>query len=101
MGKPLAWKSVPWFCAGLALCGHPRAGQVCNLVFDRCPGAFAADTLTVPPEVIWLDAKLPVCPENISVQTGAAASAPSIVFVIDNSASMSKGDVDNSSGGTG
>ncbi len=81
----------------LALCGAPRAGLICNLVFEKCPGEWAGGSLSVPANVVWLDAKIPVCPEDIRVQS--AGAAPSIVFVIDNSSSMSKGDVDNSSGG--
>lgn len=80
-----------WTPIIMALAGLSQAGQVCNLVFDKCPGNFTSGTITVPPEVIWLDAKIPVCSENIQIQTGTDSPVPSIVFVIDNSSSMGTG----------
>jgi hypothetical protein len=81
-----------------ALCTSARSEQICSLVFGKCPGNFAAATINVPQNVIWLDPAIPVCAENIQVQTGTNGAPPSIVFIIDNSGSMSEGDVDNSSG---
>jgi hypothetical protein len=85
-----------WLPVVLALAGLTPAAQVCNLVFDKCPGDFTAGTVTVPPNVIWLDAQVPVCNENIQIQTGTNSAVPSIVFVIDNSGSMNQSDPDES-----
>jgi hypothetical protein len=87
---------IRWLPVVLALAGLGRAAQVCNLVFDKCPGDFTAGTVTVPSSVIWLDAKIPVCAENIQIQTGTNSAVPSIVFVIDNSGSMNQSDPDES-----
>jgi hypothetical protein len=46
--------------------------------------------------VIWLDSQVPVCAENVQIQTGANSAVPSIVFVIDNSGSMNQSDPDES-----
>lgn len=85
---PGTWKGllIASFAGGLC-----HAGQVCSLVFGKCPGEFSAGVLEVPASVIWLDARIPACSENIRVRTGSGAAAPSIVFVIDNSASMGTG----------
>ena len=91
--------SIRWLSAVFAVsaaCGLPRAAQVCHLVFEKCPQDFTAGTVTVPANVIWLDAQMPVCSENIRIQTGTKGTAPAIVFVIDNSGSMNQSDPDES-----
>jgi hypothetical protein len=88
--------AVSAVCAALAM--SARSEQICNLVFGKCPSNFASATINVPQNVIWLDPVIPVCAENIQVQTGTNSAPPSIVFIIDNSGSMSDGDVDNSTG---
>lgn len=80
-----------WVFAVSALAGISQAAPVCNLVFDKCPGNFTAGTITVPESVIWLDPVIPVCTENVQVVTGTRSAPPSIVFIIDNSGSMSNG----------
>jgi hypothetical protein len=77
-----------WLLAVSAFSGLSHGAQVCNLVFDQCPGNFTSGTITVPSSVIWLDPVLPVCTENVQVQTGTSSAPPSIVFIIDNSGSM-------------
>lgn len=72
--------------------------QICSLVFGKCPGNFASATINVPKNVVWLDPVIPVCAENVQVQTGTSGAPPSIVFIIDNSGSMSNGKEDNSTG---
>jgi hypothetical protein len=88
--------SARWLSVALAFSGLTQAAQVCNLVFDKCPGNFASGAITVPSSVIWLDAQVPVCTENIQIQTGTNSAVPSIVFVIDNSGSMNTSDPDES-----
>lgn len=85
-----------WLSAVLALGGLSQAAPICNLVFDKCPGDFTAGAITVPSSVIWLDAQVPVCTENVQIQTGTNSAVPSIVFVIDNSGSMNQSDPDES-----
>ncbi|MDQ3001117.1 MAG: VWA domain-containing protein [Fibrobacterota bacterium] len=80
-----------WLFAVLVLSGISQALPVCNLVFDKCPGNFTSGTITVPESVIWLDPVIPVCTENVQVVTGTNSAPPSIVFIIDNSGSMSAG----------
>lgn len=93
-------KSVQsWLLAVSMVSGMAQAAQVCNLVFDQCPGNFTSGTITVPQNVIWLDPVVPVCSENVQVVTGTNAAPPSIVFIIDNSGSMSNGNTDNSNNG--
>lgn len=79
--------------------GISQATPTCNLVFDKCPGAFTTGSITVPQNVIWLDPVVPVCTENVQVVTGTKGAPPSIMFIIDNSGSMSNGDVDNHDNG--
>jgi hypothetical protein len=88
--------AISAFCAVACLPVH--SAQICNLVFAKCPGNFATATIDVPKNVIWLDPVIPVCSENVQVVTGSKPASPSIVFIIDNSGSMSSGDVDNSNG---
>ncbi len=79
-----------WLLAISAFAGTVHSGQICNLVFDQCPGNFTSGTITVPQNVIWLDPVVPVCAENVQVVTGTTSPPPSIMFVIDNSGSMGK-----------
>jgi hypothetical protein len=82
--------AVSAFCGMLALmAGNAGGAQICNLVFAKCPSNFAASTINVPQNVIWLDPVIPVCAENIQIQTGTNSPPPSIMFIIDNSGSMS------------
>ncbi len=89
--------AVSAFCAAAAL--NARGAQICNLVFAKCPSNFTTATIDVPQSVIWLDPVVPVCSENVQVVTGTNSPPPSIVFIIDNSGSMSSGNVDNSNSG--
>ncbi|MDB5105085.1 MAG: hypothetical protein JWP91_2774 [Fibrobacteres bacterium] len=73
-----------------AFAGTAWSAQVCNLVLNRCPSAFPG-TITVPENVIWLDPIVPVCSDTVQVVTGNTSPPPSIVFIIDNSGSMSSG----------
>jgi von Willebrand factor type A domain len=69
-----------------------HAAQVCDLTLTACPKQLPSGTLQVPLDVISLDTHLPFCQE-----TGVITSQvqPSIVFIIDNSGSMSMGDYDD------
>ncbi|MDB5049166.1 MAG: hypothetical protein JWO30_2237 [Fibrobacteres bacterium] len=80
-----------WLLAVSAFSGISHGAQICNLVFDKCPSNFTSGTITVPQSVIWLDPVVPVCSENVQVVTGTDSPPPSIVFIIDNSGSMSSG----------
>ncbi|MEO7426101.1 MAG: vWA domain-containing protein [Fibrobacteria bacterium] len=60
------------------------------MVFQACPGNFGQAVLTVPQDVIWVNPVFPVCQERIQVNMGGPATPPSIVFIIDNSGSMSE-----------
>ncbi len=86
------------FKAGLmavfAFAGISRGAQICNLVFDKCPGNFTTGTITVPSDVIWLDPQVPICSENVQVVTGSNSPPPTIVFILDNSGSMDNTDPD-------
>jgi hypothetical protein len=89
-------RSKHWLvAAALALSGTAHADPICNLVFDKCPKPLAGSTVNVPGNVIWLDAKLPACTDSVLVQKGGTANPPSIMFIIDNSGSMSAGDGTN------
>lgn len=67
-----------------------RAAGNCEMVFQACPGSFGNAVLTVPKDVIWVNPVFPACQEQIQVSVGGPASPPSIVFIIDNSGSMSE-----------
>lgn len=67
-----------------------RAAGNCEMVFQACPGSFGSAELTVPKDVIWVNPVFPACQELIKVSVGVPASPPSIVFIIDNSGSMSE-----------
>lgn len=69
-----------------------HAAQICDLTLTACPKQLPSGTLQVPLDVISLDTRLPFCQE-----TGIITSQvqPSIVFIIDNSGSMSMGDYDD------
>jgi hypothetical protein len=79
-------------CLPLLLVGALQAAQVCDLTLTACPKALPAGTLTVPMDVISLDARVPVCQESGVITSQVQ---PSIVFIIDNSGSMSMGDYDD------
>jgi hypothetical protein len=83
-----------WLLAVSAISGLSHGAQICNLSFDQCPGNFTSGTITVPQNVIWIDQALPVCTENVQVQTGNTSPPPTIVFIIDNSGSMDQTDPD-------
>lgn len=68
------------------------AGKICNLAFQVCPKTLEGTTINVPEDVIWLEPQLPFCTEEVRVQTGTTAPAPSIMFIIDNSGSMNNND---------
>ena len=67
-----------------------RAAGNCEMVFQACPGSFGNAVLTVPKDVIWVNPVFPACQEQIQVSVGGPATPPSIVFIIDNSGSMSE-----------
>ncbi|MDB5105998.1 MAG: hypothetical protein JWP91_3687 [Fibrobacteres bacterium] len=67
-----------------------NAAGNCEMVFQACPGSFGNTVLTVPKDVIWVNPVFPACQERIQVSVGGPASPPSIVFIIDNSGSMSE-----------
>ena len=71
-----------------SLAGISLSHASCNLVFNNCPSNFTSATINVPNDVVWLDPVIPVCSEEVTVQTGTNTAPPSIVFVIDNSGSM-------------
>lgn len=68
--------------------GQPS--QNCSVVFNACPGQFQNSAIPVPPEAIWLEPSFPACKEQVAISVPAAAPPSSIVFIIDNSGSMSK-----------
>ncbi len=72
----------------LLACEGAFAAQVCDLTLTACPKQLPAGPLLVPMDVISLDARIPYCQETGSVTTPAKTS---IVFIIDNSGSMSMG----------
>jgi hypothetical protein len=63
--------------------------QVCDLVFQVCPKDLDGTVLEVPESVIWIEPRIPACQEKVRVQTGNNIKPTSVVFVIDNSGSMS------------
>ena|GEM_PF-1700638 len=75
--------------ASLLFSASLYAAQVCDLTLTACPKQLPAGAIQVPLDVISLDARIPYCRE-----TGVITSQvqPSIVFIIDNSGSMSMGD---------
>ncbi len=79
-------------CLPLFLFGALQAAQVCDLTLTACPKALPTGTLSVPMDVISLDARIPVCQESGVITSQVQ---PSIVFIIDNSGSMSMGDYDD------
>jgi hypothetical protein len=87
----LGWSAA---CAFAFSCLLPSetisAGQNCGLVFQACPGKFQSTVLQVPPEAIWLEPTFPACKDQVAVTIPAPAPPSSIVFIIDNSGSMSK-----------
>jgi hypothetical protein len=66
------------------------AEKNCAVVFKACPGKFQNTVLRVPPEAIWLEPTFPACKDQVAVTVPAPAPPSSIVFIIDNSGSMSK-----------
>ena len=80
--------------AVLAFAGISHAAPICNLVFSQCPKGLSG-VINIPSDAIWLDSQIPVCSDTVTVQTGTNSAPPSIMFIIDNSGSMSNGAVDN------
>jgi hypothetical protein len=76
----------------LLFLGLLQAAQVCDLTLTACPKQLPTGTLTVPMDVISLDARIPSCKETGVI---TATVKPSIVFIIDNSGSMSMGNYDD------
>lgn len=87
-------RGTQWLSAVLAFAGISHAGPICNLVFSQCPKGLTG-VINIPSDAIWLDSQIPVCTDTVAVQTGTNSLPPSIVFIIDNSGSMSEGPVDN------
>lgn len=72
----------------LFISGWCQAAPVCDLTLTACPKQLPAGGITVPLDVISLDARIPYCQETGIVTTPVKTS---IVFIIDNSGSMSMG----------
>lgn len=70
------------------LAGAVHAAPICDLTLTACPKDLPKGTIQVPTDVISLDARVPACKEFGSL-TGTTAQPASIMFVIDNSGSMS------------
>lgn len=88
----MGWHGIK-FAIGLALglsASLARAAGNCEMVFQACPGSFGNAVITVPKDVIWVNPVFPACQEQIQVSVGGPATPPSIVFIIDNSGSMSE-----------
>lgn len=83
------WAIAAVIAAFTISAGSAVAGKVCDLAFSECPGKFTKGVVNVPPEMIWLDAKVPYCNEFVQITNG---KPPSIVFIIDNSGSMDEND---------
>ncbi len=64
-----------------------QADEQCEFSFTDCPENFHGDTIPVPENVIQLSANVKACPASMTT-TGEELSAPSVVFVIDHSGSM-------------
>ncbi|MDD5673446.1 MAG: FlgD immunoglobulin-like domain containing protein [Chitinivibrionales bacterium] len=63
--------------------------EQCNLTFTSCPENFIGDTIYVPQSVVALSGQVHACKSSSLITNVTGASAvPSIVFVIDNSGSM-------------
>ena len=73
----------------LALAGDSIAAEICEISFTACPEGFHNDTLFVDTSVVAFSADMFVCdPREVIEAQFEAVSPPSIVFVIDHSASM-------------
>jgi hypothetical protein len=70
------------------------ANSFCDLVVEACPKEFAGKTITVPKNTVALSARMPFCKETVDLPVAEAKPAD-IVFIIDNSGSMS----DSNNGG--
>lgn len=76
-----------YFVFGLCISGI--AEEACELYLETCLENFDGDTIYVPPEVIALSSKIYACDPTRVIEGVIDSSAPpSIVFVIDHSASM-------------
>jgi hypothetical protein len=71
-----------------------HAQKFCDMVFAQCPGPHSGGVVIVPSDVTALSTQLPFCQEDATV-TQEIPAPPSIVFIIDNSRSMSQ----NNTGG--
>lgn len=63
----------------------PRAQEHCEFIITECPLQFNGDTIDVPEKVIAMGPKVHGCESDSATQS---EGPPSIVFLIDNSASM-------------
>jgi len=77
--------------AGLLLAAaFASADTFCDLVVTACPKDFAGKVITVPKNTVALSARMPICKETVSIPV-PEVKPPDIVFIIDNSTSMSSG----------
>lgn len=87
----MAWTKTLLGVFGLAVAAG-AADPVCSVALQACPKTLEGTTIQVPEDAVWLDPRLPFCPEQVQVQTGGTTAPPSIVFIIDNSGSMNSTD---------
>lgn len=62
----------------------------CALRIGICPGDFSSSTIIVPADVKFLDPLVPICKDSVTI-----GPPPSVVFIIDQSGSMSTNDAQN------
>lgn len=72
-----------------------EAAEVCEWNFRSCPEDINGQVITVPNKVISLAPNIRAC--NVTTQT-VSADTPAIMFVIDNSGSMTQGDANDVGG---
>ena len=65
---------------------YSQVQELCEFIFTTCPKEFEGDTIRVPEKVIAMGSKVRSCEGYFSAEE---SGPPSIMFVIDNSGSMS------------
>jgi hypothetical protein len=65
-----------------------RAEEQCEFYFTDCPENFDGDTIAVPENVVQLASRIKACPSSRTTTTGEELTAPSVMFIIDHSGSM-------------
>jgi len=75
---------------GIVCCiSMSQAADICEISFTGCPENFNGQTINVPLDAVALSARIRACLYSRMVDTSVAGGAPAIMFVIDNSGSMS------------